>query len=159
MLKASGSVEISRSVGDVFKYVEDPHRQHEWQPGLHQVSVSGSKMTEVRKTMGRRISHDVELSDKQENKKISHKGAATSHDGTYERHMTFEDLGGGKTRVNLELSIDTKGVLGAARPIVERMVQREVNNDLEHLKDILEAHEDLHSAMGKLDKHGSGVTA
>lgn len=152
MLKASGSVDIHRSVEDVFRYVEDPQRQHEWQPGLHQVKVDGTKMTEVRKTMGRRIEHDVELSDRQENKKLSHKGDATSHDGTYERHMTFEDMGG-KTRVNLELMIDTKGVLGSARPVVERMVQREVQNDLEHLKDLLEAHSDLHTAIEKLEKH------
>lgn len=152
MLKASGSVDIHRSVEDVFRYVEDPQRQHEWQPGLHQVKVDGTKMTEVRKTMGRRIEHDVELSDRQENKKLSHKGDATSHDGTYERHMTFEDMGG-KTRVNLELMIDTKGVLGSARPVVERMVQREVQNDLEHLKDLLEAHSDLYTAIEKLEKH------
>lgn len=154
MLRAAYSVDIHRSVEDVFKYVEDPQRQHEWQPGLHQVRLEGNKMTEVRKTMGRRIQHDVELSDRQENKKLSHKGDATSHDGTYERHMTFEDLGG-KTRVSIELSIDTKGVLGSARPVVERMVQREVQNDLEHLKDLLEAHTDLHEAIRKLQKHSS----
>ena len=153
MLKAHGSVEISRPVGDVFKYAEDPHKQHEWQPGLHQVKANGNKVTEVRKTMGRHVEHDVELSDRQENKKLSHRGDATSHDGSFERHMTFEDLGGNKTKVSMELNIDTKGVLGAARPVVERMVQREVNNDLGHLKDMLEAHADMHSAIGKLNKH------
>jgi uncharacterized membrane protein len=153
MLRASGHVEINRSVGDVFKYAEDPHKQHEWQPGLHQVRVNGDKTTEVRKTMGRHVEHDVLLSDRQENKKLSHRGDATSHDGSFERHMMFEDMGGNKTKVTMELNIDTKGVLGAARPVVERMVQREVNNDLGHLKDMLEAHSDMHSAIGKLNKH------
>jgi len=153
MLKASGSVDIHRSVEDIFKYVEDPHRQHEWQPGLHQVTVNGSKITEVRKTMGRRIQHDVVLSDRQENKKLSHKGDATSHAGTFERHMTFEALGADRTRVTLDMTIDTRGALGSARPVVERMVQREVQNDLEHLKDLLEAHSDLHTAIERLEKH------
>ena len=143
MLKATGNVEINRSVGDVFKYAEDPQTQHEWQPGLHQVKVSGNRTTEVRKTMGRHVEHDVELSDRQENKKLSHKGDAKSHDGSFERHMTFEDMGGNKTKVTMDLMVDTKGALGAAKPIVERMVQREVRNDLEQLKDMLEAHGDL----------------
>ena len=161
MLKVVGSVTIHRSAKDVFAYVSEPENQSDWQPGLHEVSHkpgatrgTGST-TEVRKVMGRRVEHTMEIVDFQEDKKISHRGAASSHDGAMERHISLQEIGNGSTRVTLEMDIDTKGALKAAAPVLQRMVQREVDSDLLHLKDILEAHDDLHQGMKQLRKHGA----
>ncbi|MEP7104894.1 MAG: SRPBCC family protein [Chloroflexota bacterium] len=146
-IKAKGSVTIDRPISEVFAYVEDPHNQHNWQPNLQEVRVSGQSITEVRKQLGRRVEHQIEVVDRQENKKLSHRGAASSHEGAMERHMTFEEADSGKTKVSLEVDVDMRGKLGPAAQMAQRAIQRDITGNLEHLKDLLEADESHRRAM------------
>jgi carbon monoxide dehydrogenase subunit G len=145
-IKATGSVVIDRPIDEVYDYVADPHNQHNWQPNLQEVRVNGTTVTEVRKQLGRRVEHAIEMVDNQRNKKISHRGDATSHEGAMERHVTFEEAGGG-TRVSMELDVDMRGKLGPAAQIAQRALQRDINGNLEHLKDLLEAEDSHRQAM------------
>jgi len=165
MLRMKGSVEIGRPIEDVFAFVANPENFHRWQMGLHHVTyrpndTGHGALTEVRKVMGRQVAHTLEISEQVDREKMVHRGPATTHSGEMERRIFFDELGRDRTRVAIELDIDTRGGLKSGRPIMERMVQRELDADLLHLKDILEAHHDLHDAMATLPRHpdapGSG---
>lgn len=155
MFKVSASVAIHRPIGEVFAYVADPHNQHAWQLGLHEVTVDGNSQSEVRKIMGRRVEHKLEKVEHSENKKISHRGKGHGHESELSRTIGFAD-NGKSTTVTMDLEVDTKGMLKAGEPVMIRMLEREVRSDLEHLRDILEAHEDLETQMdSKFERHGT----
>ena len=140
-------------MAEVFAYVADHRNQYMWQPGLHEVKVDGDIHSEVRKVMGRRVEHHLELTDHVVNERITHKGKGQGHESEYTRHLTF--AGDGKsTKVTMEMDLDTKGILKAGEPVLERILHREITSALEQLKDLLEADTDLHSGMDSFARHG-----
>jgi uncharacterized membrane protein len=152
MIKIRSSVTIHRPVADVYSYVAEPEKHPHWQAGLVEVShTADRKLTEVRKVMGRRIEHTLDLVEEVENTRIHHRGGGAGH--TLERKWHFEDIDGKSTLVSLEVDNDTGGILGLGKPAFERMMKREIDNNLHNLKDLLEAHEHLHSAAAKLPAH------
>jgi carbon monoxide dehydrogenase subunit G len=153
LIRVSTSTTIERPVAEVFAYVADHRNQHMWQPGLHEVKVDGDIHSEVRKVMGRRVEHRLELTDHVVNERITHKGKGQGHESEYTRHFLFS--GDGKsTKVTMEMDLDTKGILKAGEPVLERILHREITSALEHLKDILEAHSDLGAGMEIFTRHG-----
>jgi len=117
------------------------------------VKIDGGVHSEVRKVMGRRVEHHLELTDQVVNERITHKGKGNGHESEYTRHLTFAGEGD-STTVTMEMDLDTKGILKAGEPVLERILHREVRSALEQLKDLLEAHTDLHSGMDTFARHG-----
>ncbi len=153
MFNVSASVAIDRPIEDVFAYVSDPHKQQNWQPGLYEVKPEGELHTEVRKIMGRRVAHLMKRTEYVPNQTIVYMGTGWGHESLITTRITFFHTGK-STAVTLELDVDTKGMLKSGEPVIERLLQREIKSDLELLKDLLEAHEDLHTAMeSKFPKH------
>src|SRR5581483_9057780 len=158
MIRVVATVVIERALEDVFDYVKEPNNQLHWQPGLHEVrhregtSIGGS-VTEVRKVLGRRVEHTLEIVEFEENVTIFSRGTASTHEGSMEHRLTFEELGPATTRLTLELGIDAGTALRAGEPILHRMLQRQSDSNLQHLKDLMEAHEDLHAAAARLPPH------
>ena len=152
MIKIRSSVTIHKPVAEVYSYVAEPEKHPHWQAGLVEVTHSPTRqVTEVRKVMGRRIEHTLDLVEDVPNARIHHRGAGAGH--TIERKWHFEDVDGKSTLVTLELDNDTKGVLGLGKPAFERMMKREIDTNLHNLKDLLEAHDHLHEAAQKLPAH------
>jgi carbon monoxide dehydrogenase subunit G len=146
MFKISESVDIDKPIDQVFAYVSDPRNRHNWQPGLHEVRVDGGKHREVRKLMGRTVEHDVELTDHVPNAHVTYRATGRGHESTLTTRINFTDIGG-STRVALDLEVDTEGMLTSGEPVIQRIIQREIRSNLEHLKDILEAPADVHAVM------------
>lgn len=154
MFTVSAVTSINRPIDDVFDYVSDPHNQQDWQPGLHEVTLEGDTHTEVRKIMGRRVAHILRRVAHEKNKHIRYEAKGRGHETEITTTYTFSSAGP-STTIRLELEIDTKGMLKSGEPTMVRILQREIRSDLEHLKDLLEAHEDLRTVMeAGFEQHG-----
>ncbi len=155
MLTAKSSVHIERPLDEVFRYMEDQENRFHWQPGLmnhqHEPLRVGAKITEVRNLMGRRLEIQGQVTAYERNKSWSFQGKGpVVKSVTY--HNRFEPEGEG-TRVNVEVEYEGGRVFGLAQPALQRIVQREIQTSLDHLKDVMEAHQDLHLAIALLPPH------
>lgn len=162
MLRARALVVINRPLGEVFAYVSQPELHHEWQPELvhvkhHTSPDSAASIHEVRKMMGRRIEHRIDDIEHLPNRRISHKGGSETH--TLERHWRFAESAGG-TRVTFEVTVYPRGEMPpVGRAVFERALRRDVEHALQHLKEILEAGDELRETLAELEPHppSSGV--
>ena len=153
MIRIRSSVTIHRPVADVFKWVSDPTLHPHWQLGLVEVKQDTERtLVEVRRLLGRRIEHVIEVVEHEENRLIRHRGGAESHQ--VDRSYTFEDSCG-STLLTMEVDIKSGGVFEMAAPTLERMLKRQMESSLQHLKDILEAHSDLATMAETLPMHDS----
>ena len=157
MFIAKATVEINRPVADAFDYVVDLRNQTEWQRGLMEVlqketDPQGEQtFIEARKVMGRRLEHVLKRKAVEKNARLVYDGDGPGHD--FERELLFEDLGGGRSRVSLELRFTGHGALAAAEGLMQPMALTEITADLHHLRDILEAPASLYDAARELPEH------
>lgn len=142
MIKIRSSVTIQRPVEVVFDWVNNPERHTHWQLELLEVAhyPAERKLVEVRRLLGRRIEHVMEIVEHEENRRIRHVGGADTH--SIDRLYTFEDSYG-STLLTIEVDMTSDGVFAMAAPTLERMMKRQIDGSLQHLKDILEAHPEL----------------
>lgn len=156
MLRARALVVISRPLEEVFAYVSQPELHHEWQPELvhvkhHDRPGTAASIHEVRKMMGRRIEHRIDDIEHLPNHRISHKGGSETH--SLERHWRFAASGRG-TRVTFEITVYPKGEMPpVGRQVFERALRRDVEHALQHLKEILEAGDELRETLAELKPH------
>ena len=96
--------------------------------------------------MGRRVEHDVETTEHIANQHVTYRATGRGHESMLTTHIKFTEAGT-LTRVALDMEVDTSGMLTSGEPVIQRIIQREIRSNLEHLKDILEAHPDIHTVM------------
>ena len=152
MIKIRSSVRIQRPVEDVFDWVANPERHSHWQLGLVEVAHQPAerRLVEVRRLLGRRIEHVMEIVEHEPNRRIRHKGGAETHD--VDRTYTFEEAYEG-CLLTIEVDMTSVGVFAMATPTLERMLKRQIDASLEHLKDMLEAHPQLDEMAQNLPLH------
>ncbi len=140
------SVIIEQPVHKVFDYVSNPVNLPEWQGppteirDLHQTVPGqlreGDTFTTVLKFLGRRYETPTEVTAYEPNQRLSCRG--TGGPVPTEVTFIFEEVPGGSTRFTQSQEAEPGGFFRLAGPVFERAAKRQLRNDVETLKDLLE---------------------
>ena len=132
-MKIEERIEIARPPEDVYALVSDLRRGPEWQPSLVRVDVE--RGVEVRRIAGqeREASFDVTRNEAPRLFEIVSRGGPVRARATFELHPD-----GAGTRVDLSLVLELSGPLRFAGGLVRGRAEREVRENLERLKQLVE---------------------
>ena len=143
MTKVEHSVWINRSVEEVFAYVVDPKNIAEWAgPVVEARKTSegpvglGTTSSRVTQFLGRTMEATYEITEYEPNRLYGDK--TTSGPVPTNARISFAPVDGG-TKVTIQGEIEAAGFFKLAEPILARMSSRQVETDLQTLKDLLEA--------------------
>jgi len=137
------STTIKRPVEDVFAVLSNVENNPKWSSvALEAQQTSpgpigvGTTARFVGKFLGRRIESESEVTEFEPNRKYSWK----SKSGPFpiKASTTFEQIEGG-TRVNTTAEADPGGFFKLAEPLIMSMGKRQFQNDLDNLRDLMEA--------------------
>ena len=134
------TVDIARSMEDVFAYLTDVSRLSEWQSSAQSAEVDGeiregARIRERRTFMGHAVKVELEVTayDPPRHFDVSSRGGPVS----YEVQHTLEPSGGG-TRLDVEVSVKLSGMMRLAARGPLKLAEREFRADFRRLKDVLE---------------------
>jgi uncharacterized protein YndB with AHSA1/START domain len=142
------TVVISQPVEKVFDYISNPANLPEWQglpPEIRDLQQStpgqlreGDRFTTVLQFLGRRYETPTEVSAYEPNRRLSYRGTG----GPVPTEITciFEEVPGG-TRFTHSQEAEPGSFFGLAESLFEIEAKRQLRNDLETLKDLLQANE------------------
>lgn len=142
MISVEKSVVINKPVAVVFAYASDNSNSPKWQGGVESViedgpaNVVGSKYTEVRKFMGQEMKSTLEVTAFVTNSKFSAK--VIKGPVPFEATVTFEASGSG-TRMTTHVEGEPKGFFKVAEGALKGQLEKSLEEDGKHLKEILEA--------------------
>jgi uncharacterized protein YndB with AHSA1/START domain len=143
MKTISMDVVINRPVETVFAALNDARSQTQWDPGLlerrHDPDGPArlfTRITEVRRFMGRTMETDSELVEFELNKRFVRKGGDPTL-GKLDGTLTFEPSGAG-TRINWTWQLDMPGVKSVMEPLMAAVLKRQGLGGLANLKELLE---------------------
>jgi uncharacterized membrane protein len=139
------TVEIARSPEDVFRYLDQLDRHHEWQSQIVEVKTTterptraGTRATEIRRVPGGPREFTYELTEHDPPHKVSFRvvNGPVRPFGT----VRVEPLdGGSRSRVTLELDFEGHGLGKLIAPLARRDAAKQVPKDQARLKERLEA--------------------
>ena len=154
MIKASHSIHISRPAHEVFEFLRDHENRLYWQGNLveqeHERLESGSRITEVRNVLGRRVEIQGTVTEFEADRRLAFVGQGP-HVKRVEYHYRLHDEDGG-TRLDTEVDIELSDMFGMTEPIIQRVTDREIDHFHKTLKDLLE-HPEAHEAAKQLPRH------
>lgn len=143
MVRFETTVTIDRPVQEVFAFVRDPETLPQWQAGVVAVETeqqgplqAGSKLTEIRKFLGRELRSTLQITALDENRTLNLK--VLEGPIPFSVNQDFEALGG-STKVTVVGEGEPGGLFKLAEPIVGKAAERQLKADFETLKDLLEA--------------------
>lgn len=143
MSRAEHTIVIRRPAAGVFAFITDPDRTPLWQPSLVDVQrrtegpiAVGSRFAEVRRLLGRSIESVFEVTELDPPRR----SAVTIVEGPVAGHAsyTLREIREG-TELRFSYQMDVAGFLRVAEQLVTRLLVREFEASLGHLKDLLEA--------------------
>ena len=144
MLTVKHSIVIDRPIELVFDYVTDIKRMVEWiGPTIEANQTSenprgvGTTSSRVSQFLGRRIESEMETVEFEPNQLIVNK-AISGPMPEFEERISVESVQDG-TRVTIRLEGEPGGLFKLAMPILSRRARSQVANDLDTLKDLVEA--------------------
>ena len=136
------SIHIERPIEEVFLAFTDVRTQPQWDPGLlegrHEPdgpAQLGTRITEMRRFMGRVSENTSELIEFEANRKIVRKG--TDDTGTLTGIVTFTQTASG-THIDWISVLEMTGLLSLMAPIMARLLKRSAEPTLGNLKRLLE---------------------
>lgn len=137
------SIVIKRPIEDVFAFATDAEKLAMWAGPVTEAKQTsdgpvgvGTTSIQTTQLLGRRFESNYEVTDYQPNSRYS--ATTTSGPVPIVEHLSFEAVEGG-TRIDLTAEVESTGFFKLAAPIVTRIIQRQVENDVRTLKDLLEA--------------------
>lgn len=143
MVRFETTITIDRPVEDVFAFVRDPGALPEWQTGVTEAHVegggpvqAGSKITEVRKFLGRELRSTLEVTALEENKTFNLKVLEGPIPFLIQQDFEAVD---GKTKIVVVGEGEPGGMFKLAEPLVGKAAERQMKADFETLKDLLES--------------------
>lgn len=143
MVHVEESIVIERPIADVFAYMTNPETIPEWQGSALEAALegdgpvhAGSRIVERRKFLGRRMDSTVEVAEYEPPRRFAIKVTSGPVPFTATNVLSETD---GATRIDTVIEGEPGGFFRLAEPLVARGVQRELRNNLETLKDVLEA--------------------
>ena len=149
MLEYEESIVIQRPVKDVFSYMQDIEREHEWQPNLREAEQDppgepqvGTKRRYVSEFMGVRFENRYVYTVYEPNRRVAYETAPDS-DTAAEGEVTWEPVEGG-TRVTMRAGADLGGMMGfVPKRLMAKVARKELADTLARLKALLEAADQL----------------
>jgi len=141
MISVEKSVQINKPVAEVFAYVTNYDHVTKWQGGVEAVepegdNAVGGKYTEVRKFLGREMKTTLEVTAFEQNAKWAAK--ALTGPVPYEATTTFQAVNGG-TKIFTRVEAEPSGFFKVAQGAVQSQLDKSLEEDLQRLKEILEA--------------------
>jgi uncharacterized membrane protein len=143
MSKVERGVVIERPIQEVFDFVHDITNDPLWQTTLVESEKltdgplrGGSRVREVRRFLGIRVETTYEVTEYEPPTRSAVN--ATSGPVPFSGSYVLEALDG-STRFTVHGDIEGHGFFKLAEPVFARMVGRELQANLGHLKDVLEA--------------------
>jgi ligand-binding SRPBCC domain-containing protein len=137
------TVTVQASPAEVFAFVTDPEKGPVWQSSLLEARFDpdgplqqGTRITETRKLLGRRLESTVEVTELEPDRRFS--GKVLSGPFPWEFTYTFEASGDG-TRVDFHIEGEPGGFFRLAEPIVVRTVRKQMEADFSTLKELVES--------------------
>jgi uncharacterized membrane protein len=139
------TVEIGRPPQEVFDYLDDVTRHHEWQPQIVDVQVEtpgpmrvGTRLKQTRRVPGGKRTFTMEAVEHDPPNAFAFKVV----DGPVRPHgrVTLTPLdGGARTRYTFDFDIEGHGWGKLLAPLVRRDAAKGIPQNLERLKKILES--------------------
>jgi uncharacterized membrane protein len=143
MVRFETTVTIHRPVQEVFAFLRDPDALPQWQAGVVEVETeqegpmqAGSKITEIRKFLGKQLRSTLQITALDENRTLNLK--VLEGPIPFSVNQDFEDLGD-STKITVVGEGEPGGLFKLAEPIVGKAAERQLKADFETLKDLLEA--------------------
>ena len=143
MIRIEHSLVINRPIEDVFAFVSNIEKLSQWAgPVLETKQISegpvgvGTTSTRVAQFLGRRLETTHEVTEYEPNRKLSFK--SSSGPIPIEERFTFESVEDG-TKATFSGEVEAGGFFKLAEPIVARMLKRQMETDVNNLKELLEA--------------------
>ena len=138
------SIEINRSAGDVFAYLDHLDRHSEWQNSLVSATVEtdgptrvGTRVVERRKVPGGARDIPYEITEHEPPRKASFRGTAGPIRPV--GSLTVDPLDESSSRLNLELDLEGHGIGKLFAIVARRQAAKEIPADHEKLKELLES--------------------
>jgi uncharacterized protein YndB with AHSA1/START domain len=141
MVRVEFTVRVKRPPSEVFEYLTDIPNLPEWQSSAIEASADGpmgigTRITEVRKFLGRRMESMLEVTEYEPDSRFSLK--TLSGPVPFEAHHTLRAANGG-TSLTFVGEGEPGGFFKLAEPLVAKQAERQFKGDFETLKDLLEA--------------------
>jgi carbon monoxide dehydrogenase subunit G len=139
-MRAAAEIVIERPVAAVWEWAADPHRWHEWQDGVTDVSADGDRFTSryaYGPHTGRAVYEIVERTPPR-------RQVVRSVSGPFQFEGTLElspDVGGTRVRQTVVTGPDdtlARVVFAVAGPLVRLSIRRGIARQLERLKAMVE---------------------
>jgi uncharacterized membrane protein len=138
---------INQPVQKVFNYVADTRTLPQWSgPAVEVRDIQqdtlgelgeGDEFTAIHKFLGQRVEEHVEVTAYEPNRHVRH--WSTGGPMPIEVNYIFEEVPGAGTRLTVSLDTQPEGFFKLIGPVFRSAVKRTVRNDLQTLKDVLEA--------------------
>ncbi|GAB4513175.1 MAG: hypothetical protein OHK0046_13710 [Anaerolineae bacterium] len=137
-ITVGSAVDIERPVAEVFAFISDLKNWATWMTPLIEIrnvegDGLGAKMDGVMQIVGRNFETQYEITAYEPNKQILYRG--TRPDGDYALRVEARDNG---TRLIQEVDLNLVGLVVLAAPVIASMLRRQLQADLDTVKDILE---------------------
>jgi uncharacterized membrane protein len=143
MIDVEKSIIIQRPVEDVFNYVSDLAHSAEWQSGLTEVRQIteqplgvGTRYALVRTFMGRKMEASNEITEFTPNVKVGFKtiSGPIPLEASYQFYTAEQG-----TKLTSKIEMQPKGFISLAEPLISASLQRDVEANLNVLKNMLES--------------------
>ena len=142
MITRETSIMIDRPIGQVFAALVDSKNQPKWDTDLLEACITpdgpvgiGTRITEVRKIMGRTSENTGEVIEFEPNVRITRKSVDKSM--TVLGTVTFTATPGG-TKVNWKWDLQSKGFYALVGSMIANTMKKGSENSLLGLKELLE---------------------
>ena len=136
-------IDIARSAEDVFTYIANFENNPLWQDGMKEARITsegplrvGTTYEQVATFLGRRIISTFEVLEYEPGRMVKAKSISGSFPIQFMRSVTPID---GGTKVTAVITGDANGFFRLFSPLLNRMVQRQIEGDYANLKRIMEA--------------------
>ena len=143
MVRAEHTVTVNRPVSEVFAYLTDVDNLAQWQDSVIEARkdsegpvTTGTRFTEARKFLGRRVESTMEVTEHDPERRFSLK--VLSGPVPFQVSHAFEEANGG-TRIRIVVEGEPGGFFKVAEPLVGRQAKRQLQGDFDTLKDLLES--------------------
>ncbi len=146
VLDLEDSIVINKTVEEVFSYMDDIEREHEWQPYLRGWRQSpdqnqngvGTVRRYDNQYMGRSFTNEYRIVEYERNKKVMYE--STPEAAVQARGGTLWEPSNGGTKVTFIFKPQLGDFWGfVPRPIVRRIYMRTLKNNMQRLKQVLES--------------------
>ncbi len=141
MIKMEFSIHIDRPVAEVFEYLTDPTKLPEWSSMIDEARPSetpvrvGTKVQTRAKILGRKLESSYDVIGFETNKRFV---TRTDKPFPLTRADTYESEGGG-TKVVIDVEVEPGGFFRLGEPILARIMKKQVEAQLDTVKELLEA--------------------